>query len=74
MLRNRASIAESSACPHMASCEMYRLMTFAGTLETWKIRYCKADYSQCARYQTASQGRPVPVNLMPNGALLKKKL
>lgn len=51
---------------------MYALLKYAGTLGAWKARYCTADYSQCARYQLSVQGRPVPQNLMPNGALLRR--
>jgi hypothetical protein len=57
----------------MASCEMFAILTYAGTLGAWKARYCTGDYSACARFQTVSQGKPVPVNLMPNGALLRRQ-
>jgi hypothetical protein len=50
---------------------MYRLLKLSGTLATWKINYCNADYSRCERYRLAAEGRPVPINLMPNGALLR---
>jgi hypothetical protein len=51
---------------------MYAIFSFAGTLGAWKLRYCTADYRCCARFEAATKGQPVPVNLMPNGALLKK--
>ncbi len=50
---------------------MYRLLKLSGTLATWKINYCNGDYSRCERYRLAAEGRPVPINLMPNGALLR---
>ncbi len=53
---------------------MYRLLSHAGTLATWKIRYCDGPYETCARYQKSLAGQPVPINLMPSGALLRKKL
>ncbi len=56
----------------MASCSMYELFSFAGTLAAWKINYCTGDYSRCARYQRAASGQQVPLQLMPNGALLRK--
>jgi hypothetical protein len=59
-------------CQHMQTCEMYQLMQYAGTLAAWKIRYCTADFTQCARYRRAQAGKPVPKNLMPNGALLRR--
>jgi hypothetical protein len=58
-------------CPHAVSCEMYDLLKLSGTLATWKINYCSGDYSRCARYELSARGRPVPINLMPSGALLR---
>jgi hypothetical protein len=59
-------------CPHMTACPMFGLFSLAGTLATWKTNYCAADYTRCERYQRSLQGRVVPNNLMPNGALLRK--
>lgn len=50
---------------------MYALLKLGGSLETWQSRYCRADYSVCARYRLAQQNKPVPLNLMPNGARLR---
>lgn len=58
-------------CPHLGSCPMYDLLKLAGTLKTWQVRYCQADYEACARHQLSRKGEPVPQNLMPNGALLR---
>jgi hypothetical protein len=58
-------------CPNARNCEMYRLLKVAGALATWKINYCNADFTRCERYKLSSAGRPVPVQLMPNGALLR---
>jgi hypothetical protein len=66
------SSPDGDSCPQMANCPMYGIFTYAGTLATWKLRYCTADYRSCARYMAAERNQPVPVNLMPNGALLKK--
>ena len=60
----------SQDCPHMATCEMYQLLTLSGTLKAWQSRYCCADYAACARYRLSLQDRLVPINLMPNGAYL----
>ena len=57
----------------MPTCEMYKLLKLSGTLRTWQTRYCKADYRACARYQLSAEGRPVPINLMPSGALLRAR-
>ena len=58
-------------CSHIRSCPMYNLLTLSGTLKIWQTRYCRADYTACARYKLSLQGKPVPQNLMPNGVLLK---
>jgi len=52
---------------------MFGIFTYSGTLGAWKARYCTGDFTACARFQTSSLGKPVPINLMPNGALLKKQ-
>ena len=57
-------------CKHKSSCEMYQLLKLSGTRKTWQTRYCDADFSECARFQEAAKGRPVPINLMPNGKYL----
>jgi len=58
-------------CPHVSTCPMYSLLTLSGTLKAWQTRYCKADYAECARYKLSIEGKPVPLNLMPSGALLR---
>lgn len=58
-------------CPHASSCAIYGLFNHSGTLAVFKIRYCNAEFENCARYQLACKGRPVPQRLMPNGQTLK---
>lgn len=58
---------------HQATCAMYSLFQHAGTLAVFQMRYCNGAYTECARYKRASEGLAVPLNLMPNGQLLKKK-
>jgi hypothetical protein len=64
--------AAAGDCPHMDGCKMFGLFSLAGALATWKTNYCSAEFRRCERYQRALQGRVVPNNLMPNGALLRK--
>ncbi len=56
----------------MERCAMYPLFKLAGILRTWQIRYCTSDYHACERYRRVLAGRPVPVEMMPNGTLLKQ--
>jgi len=44
-----------------------RQFTFNPALRLWQQHYCDADFKRCARYQMALDGRPVPLNLLPNG-------
>jgi hypothetical protein len=62
----------AGVCPHMNGCQMFGLFSLAGALATWKTNYCSAEFRRCERFQRALQGRVVPNNLMPNGALLRK--
>jgi hypothetical protein len=50
---------------------MYGLFTLAGTLSVWQAHYCNADFEKCERYQRTLRGEHVPVNLLPNGKMLK---
>lgn len=59
-------------CPNMKRCPMFELFSLPGTLAAFKINYCTADYERCRRYELVEQGKRPPVNLMPNGALLRK--
>jgi len=52
---------------------MFSQFSLKSTLEIWKIRYCACDnHTSCERFRMTEQGRPVPQNLMPNGARLRK--
>lgn len=51
---------------------MYSLLRLSGTLKVWQTRYCQAEYQACARYTLSLLGKPVPQNLMPNGATLRQ--
>ena len=61
-----------ATCPHELGCEVYPLFSVSSALETWKIMYCHGNFCRCKRYMLASEGKPVPLNLLPNGVLLRK--
>ena len=61
-----------TSCPKSATCEMYSIFTAGGVLEVWKANYCSADYKNCERFRRSIEGRHVPINLLPNGHLLRK--
>lgn len=58
----------------MKGCELFPLFNLEASLKTWQIRYCTADFSECARYQMAQRGERPPITLLPSGKLLRKKL
>jgi hypothetical protein len=51
---------------------MYPLLSLANVLKTWQVRYCTGDYTSCERYKRGLRGLPVPQELMPNGATLRR--
>jgi hypothetical protein len=63
---------QKRVCEHMESCAMYEIFSLSGTLSIWQTRYCQDEFERCERYIRSSRQEPVPVNLMPNGRLLKK--
>lgn len=60
----------SPACPNMETCQMFPLLSMAGTLKSWQERYCSGDFTECERYKLTLKGRPVAPDLLPNGVRL----
>jgi hypothetical protein len=58
-------------CPHTAGCPLFALFRLKATQRTWMIRYCEGEFTSCARHQRSEAGDPVPLNLLPNGRLLR---
>jgi hypothetical protein len=60
----------------MADCEKITKCVFfndkmahkPATAEIMKNNYCRSDKNQCARYQVALSGKPVPPDLYPSQA------
>lgn len=64
-------MSDDEHCPQMDGCEMYDIFHHTGTLGAWRALYCLRDFQGCARFERAQKGQPIPINLMPNGTLLK---
>jgi hypothetical protein len=62
------------ACNHVATCPLFQKFQLNASLKVWKINYCEADHTRCARYELASSGQGVPLNLLPNGKTLNLQL
>lgn len=57
-------------CPRIASCPLFQVFTTKTGLAVWKTFYCEGSFERCARWNLVSEGKPVPMNLLPNGKLL----
>jgi hypothetical protein len=55
-------------CPHSTGCPLFPLLN--GSIRGWRDHYCDHEigWRECARYEEATRGRPVPITLLPNGA------
>ncbi len=58
------------SCSHSSSCELYPLMAMEPALKLWKQHYCEGNFEKCARYVLSTEGKPVPLTLLPNGKQL----
>ena len=59
------------ACSHIQGCELFVQFALNPALEIWKSAYCNGDFRSCARFETASMGKMVPLSLLPNGKKIK---
>lgn len=59
-----------AACPHLVTCPLFPVFKLRATLRVWQTNYCEADYARCVRYQRSLEGKPSPLNLLPNGQIL----
>lgn len=58
------------ACPHAKECPLYEQFLMRELARPWVLRYCEGQYATCERYKLSSQGKPVPLTLLPNGTQL----
>ncbi|TDY02452.1 ankyrin repeat domain-containing protein [Thiohalophilus thiocyanatoxydans] len=60
-------------CSHATNCQLYAQFAADASLKLWKQHYCENVFDQCARYQLAMEGRPVPLTLLPNGKMVERR-
>jgi hypothetical protein len=55
-------------CEKLATCPFFsgHMVNMPGVADLMKETYCLGDKTICARYQVASTGLPVPLDLLPN--------
>jgi hypothetical protein len=51
----------------VASCGLYQTLSLRGSVGVWNALYCRGDFTRCARYKLAAEGKPMPDTLLPNG-------
>jgi hypothetical protein len=59
-----------ASCERIASCPLFKQFSIKATLVVWTTRYCEGDSSRCERLKLVREGKPVPLNLLPNGKML----
>ncbi|MDR9435753.1 MAG: ankyrin repeat domain-containing protein [Thiohalophilus sp.] len=60
-------------CSHTTNCQLYAQFAADASLKLWKQHYCEGLFDQCARYQLALEGKPVPLTLLPNGKMVERR-
>ena len=61
----------SMECYRTSNCPMYSLFNLKATMGVWKALHCEGPFADCERLKLFEAGKPVPVNLLPNGKLLE---
>ncbi len=61
-------------CPILESCALFPKFSSTPVLNVWQTYYCRARFESCARFKLATQGRPVPPALLPNGKEMAAEL
>ncbi len=59
-----------AACSRMSNCALFKQFSIKASLVVWTTRYCESNFARCARLQLATEGKPVPLNLLPTGRTL----
>jgi hypothetical protein len=57
----------------MQTCELFPYFATTPMVAFWKGKYCEAEHATCARFQTANEGKVVPLGLLPNGKLIRSR-
>jgi hypothetical protein len=60
----------TSSCSRLRTCPLFRAFSIKSSAKIWRAYYCEGDFERCERWRLAEAGKPVPVNLLPNGRLL----
>lgn len=61
-------------CPRSPNCPLFRTFSAKPGLKPWQGQFCLGGYETCARFARALAGKPVPLQLLPNGRTLEVSL
>ena len=57
-------------CPRIGSCPLFKAFSVKSSLKLWQSFFCEGAYERCERYKLVVEGKPVPLQLLPNGRTL----
>ncbi len=60
-----------ASCPRITGCPLFQQFSMKAALRVWMGQYCESQFSRCERLRLATSGKEVPLNLLPNGRMLK---
>ena len=63
-----------ASCERISTCPLFKQFSIKAALVVWTTRYCESDFGRCERLKLAQAGKPVPLNLLPNGKMLYRSL
>ncbi|OVE73988.1 hypothetical protein BVX93_00615 [bacterium B13(2017)] len=58
-------------CKHSESCPLFPAFQMKSTLKLWQLRYCDLNPERCIRFDMFQKGNEPPINMLPNGDVLK---
>ena len=58
-------------CVYVAACPIFKRIGRDDISESYKARYCRALFADCARFSTRERGEIPPLDLLPDGSRLK---
>jgi hypothetical protein len=65
-------ITMSDDCKNLEMCPIFKQFKVQGLANVWIRLYCKgSSQSDCVRKQKKEAGEEVPLNMLPDGSLLK---
>ncbi|HSN15042.1 MAG TPA: hypothetical protein VLT61_10440 [Anaeromyxobacteraceae bacterium] len=59
-----------AVCSRVETCPLFKQFQMKAALRVWQGYYCEGDFNRCERWKLVSAGKPVPMNLLPNGHTL----